>query len=291
MRALIGDCGGTFSRFALVENDAITPIGRFRNAEFTSLAALIKSLRIKADILALAIAGPDNRVEITFTNCHFTANAAELQALGFDKVLLMNDFVPLSLSLAAPEKLDLTAINAHVKLGNRLIIGPGTGLGVGALISVGDKFMPIATETGHIDFSTPLRIEGHICAETILSGVGFTKIYKAMGGSSLTPENLVAQLPHDLLAQEAARVFFDHLARLAGDLALIFLPHGGIFITGGMADRLINYLEPTRFMAHFTRKPPYENLLRTMPIMHIKTPDPAFLGLKALVTSSNKFVY
>lgn len=291
MRALIGDCGGTFCRFALVENSVLTPLGRYKNADYPSLSALILSLQLKCETLALAIAGPDNRERIEFTNCPFIADKRELEALGFSKVLLMNDFVPLSLALAAPENLALTPINGQVAKGHRLVIGAGTGLGVGALMQAGDKFMPIATETGHSDYKTALPLKGHICVETLLSGQGFVRIYTAIGGKgNHTPETLVESLVSDMKAVEAAEIFWDIFAEITGNLALIFLPHGGIFITGGMGMRLKNHLNQERFMAKFTDKPPYQTFLSQIPIMFIENTDPAFTGLLSVIATPEKFI-
>jgi glucokinase len=291
MRALVGDCGGTFCRFGIVENGELKPIGRFKNSDYPSLPALISSLQLNCDTLALAIAGPDNRERIEFTNCPFIADKKQLEVLGFSKVFLMNDFVPLSIALAAPENLTLTSINGSFQAGHRLIIGAGTGLGVGALIKAGDKYIPIATESGHSDYKTTLPIKGKVCAETLLSGQGFVRIYEAIGGKSgHTPETLVESLIHDSKAIEAAEIFWDIFAEITGNLALIFLPHGGVFITGGMGMRLKNHLNRERFMTIFIDKPPYQTLLSKMPILFIETPDPAFIGLLSMINTPDKFI-
>ena len=54
--------------------------------------------------------------------------------------------------------------------------------------------------------------------------------------------------------------------------------------------RLKNHLNPARFMAIFTNKPPYQTLLLQMPILFIETPDPAFIGLLSVITTPEKFI-
>lgn len=299
MIALIGDCGGTFSRFARLEGGAISPLVKIRNSEFESFNAVVQSLNITCPLATFAIAGAHDKRHIAFTNNEFIADASELEALGFGEVILMNDFVPLSLSLANLQSLGVRFLDDVSELpGNRLILGAGTGLGVGALMQAGDKFMPIATEGGHMSFGaqTPLEqalwqsVSEPICIETFLSGQGLSRIYKFLTGVESSPEELVLRLKQDDSAMKSAGIFWQILARYASDLALFTLAKGGVYLTGGMCERLIDALNPQEFRATFIDKSPYQSLLQVIPLGFVQTKDPAFTGLKAFIEERERFI-
>src|SRR3546814_15096961 len=76
--------------------------------------------------------------------------------------------------------------------GTFLLIGPGTGLGVSALITAGDRFVPVQSEAAHMTFaaSTPeeTRVVAHLARqarrtsnETLLSGPGLVTASAALG--------------------------------------------------------------------------------------------------------------
>jgi glucokinase len=311
MSALIADCGGTFSRFAWLSEGVIYPLVKLRNAEFAHFKAVVAAALALCPTppnhAALAISGTDNRENISFTNNGFYASRQELMQLGLAQVNLMNDFVPLSLALANLEALKLQFLdNRPHQQGHRLVVGVGTGIGVGALLQVGDKYHALPSEGGHVYFEgvSPLEKEviKHIAApityiETLLSGEGFLRIYTAIcaieghkNGGDYTSESLVASLAVNPQAQQAARLFWDILARACDNFALTFLTHGGVYLTGGMCERLKDYLNPARFRAIFTQKPHYHTLLDKMPIGLIGAPDPAFLGLQAFIEKRTQFI-
>src|SRR5690606_8225699 len=69
-----------------------------------------------------------------------------------------------------------------------LVIGPGTGLGVSALIEVNGDWLPLATEGGHTSFAPTtdqevamlkilLKKYGRVSIERLVSGSGLLNIY------------------------------------------------------------------------------------------------------------------
>jgi glucokinase len=310
MSSLIADCGGTFSRFAWLEKGELKPLIKLRNDQFQSFQEIVShALTLcpqKPLKAALAVSGAHNGEYIKFTNNPLYASRQELLTLGFENVHLMNDFVPLSLSLAKLEDLYLTFFDEILaKNGHRLVVGVGTGIGIGVLLQHKNHFTPLATEGGHVYFSPVSEVEKELVQtlkdplvyiETFLSGQGFVTLYNSLcmieGQTRLpdhSPETLVAALPHDAVAQKAARLFWVLLARACDNFALSYLSHGGLYLTGGMCVRLKAYLNPVEFRAVFTQKPQYQELLRKMPIALIGAQDPAFLGLKLFLEEPELF--
>src|SRR5690606_62673 len=73
----------------------------------------------------------------------------------------------------------------------RVVLGPGTGLGVAGLIHARRAWIPIPGEGGHVDigprskrdfevFAHLETIEGRLSAEQILCGRGLVNIYRAI---------------------------------------------------------------------------------------------------------------
>jgi glucokinase len=92
------------------------------------------------------------------------------------------------------------------------------------------------------------------------------------------------------LATEALRLFARFLGRVAGDLALLFEANGGVFVAGGIAPRMVDILQAGDFREAFERKAPHDDWARRVPAFVITHPEPALLGLSALVTNPERFV-
>src|SRR6185369_17459197 len=78
------------------------------------------------------------------------------------------------------------------------IIGPGTGLGVGALVRSGEAWITIPSEGGHVTMAPGDARESavldlmrrrfdHVSAERVLSGPGLVNLYNALCELSGTP--------------------------------------------------------------------------------------------------------
>jgi glucokinase len=180
--------------------------------------------------------------------------------------------------------------------GVKVVLGPGTGLGVAALVPVAGHWHVVASEGGHasfgpqaadeIDVFVRLQAEhGCVSAETILSGPGLVRLLRAIDPQTLcqAPEAVVAAaLARDPSAQATARLFVRLLGRFAGGLALTFKAVGGVYIAGGVASRLGPLLDEHLFRAAFEAHPPYEKLLAAIPTLLMSRSEPGLLGCCAL---------
>ena len=194
----------------------------------------------------------------------------------------------------------------------RLVVGAGTGLGVGLLCPLGNgRYEAYPTEGGHMAFAPTdetqeallrhLRgLHGRVSYERLVSGPGLVAIYRfLLEHLQAPPEAQVllqtpdpaAAISTEALAQEdspAARaldIFIDAYGAVAGDLALATLATGGVYIAGGIAPRLLPRLRRGDFLGAFLRKGRMSRLVASMPL-HVVT-DPA-VGLTGAVVAAGR---
>ncbi len=159
---LVADIGATHARFALAaENGLVSPAIRLPTAQFCNLSdaaleglsLLRKSLPLEANLTqaSIAVAGPVTGDDFDLTNAgwRFSIEATRRE-LGLERLLLLNDFEALAWSVPGLKPHDIETLRG----GNEdarapiAVIGPGTGLGVGALVPVGRSWKSIAGEGG-----------------------------------------------------------------------------------------------------------------------------------------------
>lgn len=301
---LLADIGGTNSRLALagadgrpaqtliIENDSVP------NLE-GAISHYLGETGARPSAAVLAIAGPLEGEEVALTNRAWRFRPGELaRRFGFAKLRLVNDFEAIAWALTR-----LTADDAHplgpplpARPGVRAVLGPGTGLGVAALVPVDGRWQVLASEGGHASFGpqTPDELEifaallhehGSVSAETILSGPGLPRLLRAVDPRSQasTPEAVVANaLAGEAAALVTVQLFVQLLGRFAGGLALTFKAVGGVYIAGGVASRLGKLFDAQAFRAAFDAHPPYQALLASIPIWMMTRSEPGLLGCAVL---------
>ena len=82
----------------------------------------------------------------------------------------------------------------------------------------------------------------------------------------------------DDLCIRAVRLFVSILGAEAGNLALKTLAAGGVYLGGGIAPRIIPFLDEGPFLAAFRRKGKMADLLFRMPVHVIIEPRAALIG-------------
>lgn len=315
---LVGDIGGTNARFAILV-DAFGEPREFptvRTADFATIdeaiqTAILDTTSVMPQSALLAVAGPVDGDEIELTNCDWVVRPrAMFETLGLEEVLVLNDFEAQALAVVAlgPEHMVAIGGGGSEPGGGRVVLGPGTGLGVAGLVQSRGVWIPVPGEGGHVDigprsprdfevFPHVERIEGRISAEQILCGRGLVNLYRAVAAANAVPARLdtpaaitsAALAGADAEAVEALDLFVTCLGRLAGDLALVFMSRGGVFLTGGIAQKIVPALQSGRFRAAFEDKAPHSDLLRAMPVSVITQPLAALSGLAAYARTPGRF--
>jgi len=95
--------------------------------------------------------------------------------------------------------------------------------------------------------------------------------------------------PGDAQSAEAVQLFATYLGRVAGDLALIFMARGGVYIAGGIFQRLLPIVKPETLRQAFEDKAPHSALLHDVPLYVITEPLAALTGLATFARSPRFF--
>ena len=210
---LVGDIGGTHIRFRLLkmsksEHDLVETIDttKLKTADFTSMESAFKYYLKTVEnnfpsIAVIGVPGPiqDNTV-LKFANIpHWESESGDKlgKKLGIKNFLFLNDFACNSYGIQTKLKLgdDYIVINEGKpnKEGPIMVIGPGTGLGMGYLLKdKKNKYYTIGnSEGGHQNFSRKSKLFfelaefvkneynlEHVIIENVCSGQGMVPIYK-----------------------------------------------------------------------------------------------------------------
>lgn len=315
---LIGDIGGTNARFWILI-DAYAEPKQFpiiRTAEFKTIdeaiqVGVLDRTSVQPRSAILAIAGPIRGDEIPLTNCPWVVRPkGMIEGLGLENILIVNDFEAQALAIATlpQEYRDPVGPITDCPIASRVVLGPGTGLGVAGLVHAQHSWFPVPGEGGHVDvgprserdfeiFPHLIPIEGRIAAEQLLCGRGLVNIYQALckaDGSEPRWHDPADVTSHalagtDSACEEAVSLFVTYLGRLAGDLALIFMARGGVFLAGGISQKIIPALKQPAFRAAFEDKAPHSGLMRTIPTFVVTHPVAALSGLAAYARTPSNF--
>ena len=307
---LIADIGGTNARFALLNGQDIDDEQVLPCADHPSLVAAIEfylekiganSAKRRPMEAAMAIAGPITGDHIRMTNhvWEFSA-AATRRELKLSRLIFMNDFTALAMSLRHLPPQELEAIGGgRAVLGSTIaLLGPGTGLGVSGLVPAGEHWIPLQGEGGHVTLSVMNEREiavlaqlrqrfSHVSAERVLSGPGLVNLYDALCAVEgvvpdvVTPREVTERALAGTcrLSLETVSMFCALLGTMSGNLVLTLGAVGGLYIGGGIVPQLGSFFANSAFRDRFEDKGRYADYLADVPIYVIRTPLPAFIGL------------
>ena len=160
--ALVGDIGGTNARFALWKNQQLESIQVLATADHASpidaISLYLSGLGLAPGSIGsvcLSVAGPVSGDEFKFTNNHWRLGRKEFcEILQVDQLLLVNDFSAMALGMTRlqPGEFRVVCEGTPEPLRPAVVIGPGTGLGVGTLLDLGQgRFAALPGEGGHVD--------------------------------------------------------------------------------------------------------------------------------------------
>jgi glucokinase len=308
-RILVGDVGGTHARFAVVEPTATGPwrvLQRLDLAEpFATFNDALRAYLERAGVTpiprlaAIAVAGPVSAGTVRFTNRGWDISERALREVGFEHAVLINDFVALALAVDLLDEKHLHAIGPKFKGldgGTITILGAGTGFGVSCLARHGDLMVPMATEGGHMGFAPGNAEEvavlqlmwkqiGRISVERILSGDGLEHLYRTLEqlAGRVPPALTAAEISAAALCNEAGAsaaltMFCSIFGAVAGDLALAHGARGGVYIAGGIAEKIEPFLMQSPFRRRFEEKGRLTAYVAAIPTQLIVNPDLALLG-------------
>jgi len=291
---LAGDVGGTKTHLGLFRLEDGAPKmlreHRYATADFPNLEVVCADfLSLGSEAIQSAcfgVPGPIIAGEARATNVPWTMREESLRrALNGTRVRLINDMGAAAygvIHLADSEIRVLQRSELPMLQGNVAIIGVGTGLGEAALVFENGRHYALASEGGHASFAPrdDEQIElyrylrgrfGHVSIERVLSGPGLFNIYSFLRTRRVTPEpkwltELLEQGDAGAVVSEAAfkhrdpecvhalEIFVDIFGAEAGNLALKMLALGGVYVSGGIAPKILPALSDGRFIRAFADK-------------------------------------
>lgn len=313
--SLVGDIGGTNARFALVRTSEVTPeaIEVLPCSDYDNLDSAISDYLHRSGVgevqeACLAVASPVSGTRVRMTNNHWHFDSEEVRRqFGWGAFKVINDFT--AMALGVPH---VAAVNlVHVCGGPgdarrpRLVIGPGTGLGVSGLVPLQNGWIPLTTEGGHVDFAPTDDIEmavlrilkarfGRVSVERILCGQGLLNLYQAhaeiqrVAAPLDAPEKITAAAldNSDALARQTLRHFCEILGRVAGNGVLTMGGTGGVYLCGGILPRFIDFFLESPFQRAFEDKGRMRPLLESTPVYVVMESYTGLLGAAEALTNS-----
>ena len=293
---------------------------RYDSRKFPGIAALCRAFvaevaRPIPRSAGFGVAGPVAGGRSQTTNLPWIVDAKELaQALGIETVRLANDFHALAVGIPAVKAADLVTLNEGTRdpKGPWAVIGAGTGCGEAiATLGASGQREVVATEGGHASFSPRAELEigvlrflmqryDHVSWERVLSGDGLVNLAEALSHlTGVKPgEGVAEKIAHDRAnapaAITAAAVAGDPLCRQvvelfcklygaeAGNLALKTLATGGVYVAGGIAPKILDFMTDGRFRAAFVDKGRMRPMLERMPVQIVLDTRAGLLGAATL---------
>lgn len=267
----------------------------------------------KVAAACFGVAGPvtthRNNQTAAVTNLPWRLDTEQLRSLThLSHIYLINDFQAVGYGLDTLGRDDLVTLQAAAcrPRAPRMILGAGTGLGVGQLIWHQDHYEMLASEGGHVDFAPTtaqqigllnflLERFDHVSYERLISGPGLVNIYEYLRHTSVAKETsalsqainrsdpaaAIAEFAvnkNDVLANEALDLFIAIYGAMAGNLALINLAFGGVYVAGGIAPKIIGRINNGGFIRAFNHKGRMSKLLETMPVYVVMNPQAGLRG-------------
>jgi len=257
--------------------------------------------------------GPVRDGRLKLTNLPWTLDARDLQAsLSIEHIFLINDLEANGYGIPelAPDKIFTLHEGDAAAVGHRGLIAAGTGLGEALLIWDGKQHRPVPSEGGHCDFAarTDREIEllkylrqtlaGRVSWERVVSGLGIKNVYAFLRDVEKIEEpawlrdRMAAEDPNAVIGQcaedgssslcfETMKTFASAYGAEAGNIALKVLAHGGMYLGGGIAPKILKTLGNGSFTGAFLDKGRLSPLLESVPVRVILDDTCALLGAAA----------
>lgn len=322
MLVLAADIGGTKSwlQARLVENGQIVADAVYPSADFASLESLLECFRSQHALggfaaSCLGLPGPVNGRQAQLTNLPWWVCADQLERHAkTGPVCLLNDFQAAALgieTLTAEQQVLLHAGTPDLQ-GHRLVVGAGTGLGVSPVVCGAQGYVAVACEGGHMDFAPANARQQalqswlwpywpHLSFERVLSGPGLEVLYRFCSGATdlhSAPHTSAAEVSAladagQPAAVEALELFVSLYGSFLGNLALLWPARGGIYIAGGIAAKILPWMQRPAFLQALHAKGRMQALVEDMPVILVTEPalglQGAMLQAQRMITTTQSF--
>lgn len=313
MPILAADIGGTSTRLILKDGSETIVEQDFSSQNYSDFNTVLQAFlklhpEVKPDVACLAVAGPVRHGNARVTNLPWVIQESDIsQSFAIPRVRIINDFESIGYGLARLEPSDFHQLQTGLPdaTGTRALIGAGTGLGVAIVTRCGKRWQVLPGEGGHVDFAPRSAMQqalldylleqtARVSVEMLLSGPGLERIYEFIcfqedidpdsARRSAASISSTALMGMDPLAVKTLELFVEIYGAQAGNLALISLATGGVFIAGGIAPKILSLLDSERFLNAFCDKSPMHELLHSIPIRVVLNTRCGLLGAVQLAS-------
>lgn len=311
--SLVADIGGTNTRVALARGTEILgdTIRRYRNAEHPGLESVLRTYleaegNVDCRAACVAVAGPVRNGRAAMTNLDWTLDGETIaRATRAETVSVLNDLQAQGYAIGHidPARLrnTISGPDSIAKGETCLVIGIGTGFNAAPVFFGADGSATLVppSECGHANLPIRTEAELRLCqyvstahgfpaVEDVLSGRGLERVYAWLGQEAGDPRERTAQDimeacqdESDPRASEAAAVFTRLLGTVCGNLALIQLPFGGIYLVGGVARAFAPFLDRFGFADAFRDKGRFAGFMSNFPVTVVEDDYAALTGSAA----------
>lgn len=312
---LVADIGATNARFSVSDGRRLKGepwIGK--TDDYTSgedlLPAALAGVGVEAKTVTsvvLAVAGPVKQgahgvTQASFTNSRLVLDAQICADVVDCPVDIVNDFY--AQARGVPHFTQLVQIGGDAPLhATKAVLGAGSGLGMATLTPVGSQWQVLCGEGGHADLAPGNHLEselwsaltaefGHVSWERVLSGPGLVNLYRAMcatwgqAAEDLAAQDVVqrGQDMSDLVCHQTLETFAALLGAAASNLAVTVGAVGGIYIGGGIAPRITDFLLTSPLRRRFEEKGVMSDYLKPIPILVVQDAEPGLIGAQACLS-------
>lgn len=277
---LVADIGGTNTRVGLADARGLIAKStqRYKNRDNDSFETVLKAYLDEVAPGPLrgacaGAAGPVKQGKAELTNLDWQVDRDTIKRVTGAAVadvindlpaqgLALNDLTDDSTSVLKP---------GEVSAGARLVVGLGTGFNIVPVHQVGNVLLAPSCEAGHE--TLPYRADqaalcdwlgrecGYASVEVALAGQGIENLYQFHAGEPLGAADVVARYhAGDAAARAAMKVYVDFLGTVVGDHALVHLPFGGIYLTGGVSRSVAPILDELGFAGRMRDKGRFSEL-------------------------------
>ena len=295
-RKLVADFGGTHLRIGFSYEKKIENLSKVRYDKKRSPLELILDYisenSFSFDQVRVCAAGPveDGKIEITNNGLKISKQEI-IDALEVNDVAIFNDAEAACYYLPEIENKSYLRINsAEPKNSTFAYIALGTGLGISCVKKHMGKSIVVSGEGGYSHLPYPKRnkllIEAiniirndfpRISCERLISGPGIELIYNALTkinnqNKKLTSEEIVNLALNDKNGYEymSCSFLFELLGELSASIALIYGARGGVFLGGGLLERLYPIMPKDLLIKNFLIPGRMKDYVNSIPLNIIK---------------------
>lgn len=322
---LAGDVGGTKTRLAIYDTreGSFTQLylDTFSSPDFPGLEEVVQTFlrdhQAKVTKACIGVPSPIVEGKARPVNLKWELDERRLsKALGLQAVRLVNDLVATTAALPFLSAGDLRVLHAGELSGREsmlAVLAPGTGLGVGFLHKKTNQYEVVGSEGGHADFAPNSALEialleylqtkfKRVSYERVLCGPGLVNIYNFLKdtGRAIEPPELAQRLLDEEQAAaistaglagefeicvQALDIFAAVLGAQAGNLVLIALATGGVYLGGGIPPKILPKLQDGTLVTAYLNKGRLSDLVRKTPLYVIRDDHAALLGAAYLAST------